>query len=248
VSGVHGAACNTQNPSPSASLPPGASYLQPFAGGVSPARLYAASVSQVGSNLTAYDLLPICTTDFQTSALLKGLTSTPTLNYGAISLSDGAVVVANLSGVPIGKIINAGGGVSSDQRVNVTLDNAQLIQVDNDGVDSLIAEYVKKRGHGTSDNPRCLDVVQTQLKAGRMVIVTKGILTSSSATFAPDTTSGASCSSSVGTGGANAPNSACASVGIGKVVNFSVKAADGSAVNQQVNGAAFAIIPANLPI
>lgn len=174
------AACVTPNPSPNvaSSLPPGASYLQPFASGVSPARMYAASVSQVGSNLTAYDLLPICTTDFQTSALLKGLTSTPTLNYGSISLSDGAVVVANLSGVPIGNIINAGGGVSSDQRVNVTLENAQLIQVDNDGVDSLIAKYVKDRGHGTAINPRCLDVVQTQLKAGRMVIVTKGVLTS----------------------------------------------------------------------
>jgi hypothetical protein len=206
-------------------------------------------VSHVGSNLTAYNLLPICTTDFETSALLKGLTSTPTLNYGSISFSDGAVAVANLSGIPIGKIITAGGGVSSNQRVNVTLDNAQLIQSDNDGVDALIAEYVKERGHGPSDNPHCLDVVQTQLKAGRAVIVTKGVLTSSSAKFAPDTTaSGASCSSSGGSGGANAPVSACASVGIGKVVSFSVKAADGAVVNQQVNGAAFAILPANLPI
>jgi hypothetical protein len=33
-----------------------------------------------------------------------------------------------------------------------------------------------------------MDVVHGQLKAGRMAIVTKGVKTSSSATFAPDTT------------------------------------------------------------
>lgn len=240
------AGCNAAGPLSTAqsALPPGASYLQPFASGVSPARLYAASYARVGSNVTAYNVIPICRADFEQSAILKGLTSAPTLSYGSVTITDGADVVATFSGLPIGKVLVAGAGASLDQRVTLTLKDAGLIKVDNDGAEAVIAKYVKDRGRGPPLSPRCLDVVESQLKAGRLVIVTKGVLTASSAKVGHDAdASAATCgTSSVGSGA-----SVCATLGVGAVVGFSLRAAGGAVVDQTVRGAVYAIIPARLP-
>jgi hypothetical protein len=268
--------CGPGGPNPSAifasqnQLPPGASFLQPLAGGVSTARLYAATYSKIGTDVTAYNLLPLCHVDFEKSSELKGLTSSLTQTYGDLTISEGVDAAANLTGPQLWKFVNAAAGASVNQRVAITLTDAKLYQADSDGVAAAIAEYLKARGHGPPDSPTCLDVVQQQLKAGRMVIVTRGILTASKATIAPDSgASNATCQAAsssgtaagaaggagaggaaggTGTGGAAAPISACTSFGVGKIVNISVKGQSGVAINQEVEGAVYAIIPDQLSL
>ncbi len=242
-------------------LPPGASFLQPLAGGVSTAHLYAATYSKIGSDVTAYNLLPMCHVDFEKSTELKGLTASLTQTYGKLTIAEGVDAAANLTGPQLWKFVNASAGASVNQRVAITLEDAKLYQADNEGAVAVIAKYLKARGHGTPDDPTCLDLVQQQLKAGRMIIVTRGILTASKATIGPDaggsnatceaassgaTTGGAA--SGGGAAGAAAPFSACTSFGVGKIVNISVKGQGGEAINQEVEGAVYAIIPDQLSL
>jgi hypothetical protein len=232
-------------------LPPGASFLQPLAGGVSTPRLYAATYSKIGSDVTAYNLLPLCHLDFEQSLELKGLTSSLTETYGTLTISQGADAAANLTGPQLGKFVNVAAGASVNQRVTISLEDAKLYQADNDGATAVITNYLK--AHQT-----CLDVVRQQLKAGRMVIVTKGILTASKATIGPEgsasgvtcqpASSGATAGGAAAGAGSAAPISACTSFGVGKVVNISVKGEGGVTINQQVNGAVYAIIPDQLSL
>ena len=180
--------------------------------------------------------------------MLKGLTASPALTYGAVTISDGADVVASLSGLPIGRLVSAGAGASANGRVTVTLRGAELVEVDDERADVVIANYVKARGHGAPDAPRCLDVVEAQLRAGRMVIVTKGVLTAASAAIAPDAGAAQATACGAAPGAPGAPRSACASVSLGGLVGVSVAAEGGASVSQSASGAVYAIIPAKLAL
>jgi hypothetical protein len=179
----------------SSTLPPGANYISPFSAGVAPARLYSASVRSISGSLTAYNLLPICGNDFAAAKELKNLTSSQTLNYGTLTVTDGPEVLANLAGIPITSYLTGSAGFGYSNRNTMSFNNAQLVQVDNEGAPFVIANYIKRRGRGTPEKPSCLDVVQRRLNNGEAIIVTQAVITSQQATIAPESGFGmASCS------------------------------------------------------
>jgi hypothetical protein len=178
-------------------LPPGANYLSPFAGGIAPARLYAAQTRRISGTLTAYNVIPICRADFTSANELKTLTSSESLSYGDLTITDGPSVLASISGIPISTIATASAGVGYSDRNTMTISNARLVQADNERVAEVIANYVRKRGNGTPDKPRCLDIVQKYLSNQYTIIVTQGVLTSNTASFAPEAGAGtATCGAS----------------------------------------------------
>lgn len=179
-------------------LPPGADFVSPFAGGISPARLYVAEARRIGGSLRAYNLLPICRDDFDKAKELKALTSSKSLTYGDLTVTDGVSVLASLSGLPVTPSVSASAGLGYSDRSTMTLKNTQLVQVDNEGAPYVIADYLKRRGNGTPMKPTCLDVVESNLANQRMVIVTQAVLSTDTAAFGP----------AAGVGGANCGPSA----------------------------------------
>lgn len=262
-----GCAPFTKTVSPS-SLPPGANYIYPFASGVVPARLYAAEIQTLGDSISAYNLLPICGNDFELSSTLKGLTSSNSTNYGSISVTAGPQVLAGIAGVPVNPLLTLSAGLGYSNRQTMTFSNVQLIQADADDVTGVISNYLKTQGRG------CAALVKAQLGAGRLVIVTQGVLATQQAAVGPATnTNSASCAASGSTASAqgstspstaggttaptagttppaspSAPVSACIGIGWGKGPTISVKASDGTVTTQSISGGVIAIVPSKLTL
>ena len=251
------AACNSQI-NPTQPLPPGASYLYPNAKNVIPARLYAADLRTIAGSYSAYNVYPICDTDFEKSNDLKQLSSHNSLNYGDITVTGGPQVLASLSGIPINSFVTVGGGFSYSNQLSMTFSNVQLIKADADDVAGIISNYLKTKGR------RCAGVVSENLAANRVVIVTDGVLAADKATIGPPQTNGPACPASGNSNGASASNggtnpssspsqgaaplSACVSVGLGKGPSIAVKASDGTLATQSLNGGVIVIVPSQLQL